>query len=92
MTKACPNWPDGALQLSKERKIRQNARLRLEMHGIPVLEKYRYILCFKRYDIIILLNSVFYTLQLQNAPVDGSASQIAAQPVNVTTEHDGSNR
>ncbi len=45
-----------------------------------------YILYFKRYDIIILLNSVFHTLQLQNAPVGGSASQIAAQPVNVTTE------
>ncbi len=63
------------------------------MHGIPVLEKYRYLLYFKRYNIIILLNSVFHTLQLQNAPVGGSASQIAAQPVNVTTEQrDGSNR
>ncbi len=63
------------------------------MRGIPVLEKYRYLLYFKRYDIIILLSSVFHTLQLQNAPVSGSASQIAAQPVNVTTEQrDGSNR
>ncbi len=51
------------------------------MRGIPVLEKYRYLLYFKRYDIIILLSSVFHTLQLQNAPVGGSASQIAAQPV-----------
>ncbi len=60
----------------------------LGIRGIPVLEKYRYILYFKRYDIIILLNSVFHTLQLRG----GSASQIAAQPVNVTTEqHDGSN-
>ncbi len=63
------------------------------MRGIPVLEKYRYILYFKRYDIIILLNSVFHTLQLRNAPVGVSASQIAVQPVNVTTEQrDGSNR
>ncbi len=63
------------------------------MRGIPVLEKYRYILYFKRYNIIILLNSVFHTLLLRSAPVGGSASQIAAQPVNVTTEqHDGSNR
>ncbi len=63
------------------------------MRGIPVLEKYRYFLYFKQYDIIILLNSVFHTLQLQNAPVGDSASQIAAQPVNVTTEQrDGSNR
>ncbi len=51
------------------------------MRGIPVLEKYRYILYFKRYDIIILLNSVFHTLQLRNTPVGGSASQIAVQPV-----------
>ncbi len=59
----------------------------LGMCGIPVLEKYQYII-FKTYDIIILLNSVF-----QNAPVGGSTSPIVAQPVNVTTEqHDGSNR
>ncbi len=52
-----------------------------------------YILYFKRYDIIISLNSVFHMLQLKNAPVGGSDSQIAAQPVNVTTEQrDGSNR
>ncbi len=51
------------------------------------------ILYFKLYDIIILLNSVFHTLLLLNAPVGGSASQIAAQPVNLTTEQrDGSNR
>ncbi len=63
------------------------------MRGIPVLEKYRYILYFKLYDIIILLNSVFHTLLLRSAPVGVSASQIAAQPVNVTTEQrDGSNR
>ncbi len=48
------------------------------MRSVPILEKYRYLLYFKRYDIIILLNSVFHTLQLQNAPVGGSASQIAA--------------
>ncbi len=29
------------------------------MRGIPVLEKYRYLLYFKRYDIIILHNSVY---------------------------------
>ncbi len=58
----------------------------LGMRGIPVLEKYRYILCFKRYDIIILLNPVFHTLLLRSAPVGGSASQITAQSVNVTTE------
>ncbi len=52
-----------------------------------------FILYFKWYDIIILLNSVFHTLLLLNAPVGGSASQIAAQPVNLTTEQrDGSNR
>ncbi len=40
-----------------------------------------------------MLNSVFHTLLLRSAPVGGSASQIAAQPVNVTTEqHDGSNK
>ncbi len=44
-----------------------------------------YILYFNRYDIIISLNSVFHMLQLKNAPVGGSDSQIAAQPVNVTT-------
>ncbi len=48
---------------------------------------------YKGYDIIILLNSEFDTLLFQGAPVGGSASQIAAQPVNVTTEqHDGLNR
>ncbi len=31
----------------------------LGMRGIPVLEKYRYLLYFKRYDIIILHNSVY---------------------------------
>ncbi len=50
------------------------------MRGIPILEKYRYILYFKRYEIIILLNSVFHTLLLRSAPVGDSASQIAAQP------------
>ncbi len=65
----------------------------LGMRSIPVLEKYRYILGFKRYDIIMLLNSVFHTLLLQSTPVGGSASKIAAQPVNVKTEQrDGSNR
>ncbi len=60
------------------------------MRGI--LEKYRYIIYFKWYDIIILLNSVFHTQQLQNTPI-GSASQIVAQWLNVTTEQcDGSNR
>ncbi len=50
--------------------------LLLGMRGtgkIPV-----YILYFKLYDIIILLNSVFHTLPLRSAPVGGSASQIAA--------------
>ncbi len=56
----------------------------LGMRGIPVLEKYRYILYFKY---------MFHTLQLRNAPVGGSASQIAAQLVNVTTEQcDGSSK
>ncbi len=55
------------------------------MRGIPVMEKYLYILYLKRYDIIFFLNSVFHMLQLLNAPVGVSASQIAAQPVNVTT-------
>ncbi len=41
---------------------------------------------FKRYDIIILHNSVFHTLLFRSSPVGGSASQIAARPVNVTTE------
>ncbi len=40
-----------------------------------VMEKYRYILYFKQYDVIILLGSVFHTLRLQSAPVGGSASQ-----------------
>ncbi len=54
---------------------------KLGMRGIPVLEKYRYILYFKRYDIIILLNSVFHMLLFRSSPVGGSASQIAVQPV-----------
>ncbi len=63
------------------------------MRGIPVLEKYRYLLYFKQYDIKILFNSVFHALLSRSSPVGGSASEIAAQPVNVTTEqHDGSNR
>ncbi len=75
----------------KIKKMRWNKLL--GMRGIPVLEMYLYILYFKRYDIIILLNSVFHMLQLQNAPVSGSASRIAAQPVKVTTKQcDGSNR
>ncbi len=49
------------------------------MRGIPVLEKYRYLLYFKRYDIIILLISVFHMLLFH-------ASQIAANPVNLTPE------
>ncbi len=53
----------------------------LGMRGIPVLERYRYILYFKLYNIIILLNSVFHTLQLRNATVGRSAYQIAVQPV-----------
>ncbi len=61
----------------------------LGMRGIPILEKYLYILYFKRYDIIILLNLAFHTLLFRSSPV--GASQIAAQPVNLTTEHDGSN-
>ncbi len=36
--------------------------MQLGMRGIPVLEEYRYILYFKWYDIIILLNSVFHIL------------------------------
>ncbi len=43
----------------------------------------------KRYDIIILLNSVFHTLLFQSAPVGGSAFQIFA--LNVKTEHNGLN-
>ncbi len=63
------------------------------MRGIPVMEKYRYLLYFKRYDIIILLISVFHTLLFRSSPLGGSASQIAASPVNLTTEQrDGSNR
>ncbi len=63
------------------------------MRGIPVLEKYRYLLYFKRYDIIFLLISVFHTLLFRSSPVGGSASQIAANPVNLTAEQrDGSNR
>ncbi len=45
------------------------------MLGITVLFQYRYILYFKQYDIIILLNSVFHMLQLRSAPVGGIASQ-----------------
>ncbi len=41
------------------------------MRGIPVLEKYQYILYFKWYDIIMLHNLVFHTLQLRSAPVGG---------------------
>jgi len=36
---------------------------RLGMHGIPVMKKYWYLLYLKRYNIIILLISVFHTLQ-----------------------------
>ncbi len=39
-----------------------------------------YILYFKRYDIIILLNSVFHVLLLQSSPAGGSAPQIARGP------------
>ncbi len=59
---------------------------RLGMRGIPVLGNYQYLLYFKRYDIIILHNSVYHTLLFQSSPVGGSASQIAAHPVNVTPE------
>ncbi len=38
---------------------------RVGMRGISVLEKYRYLLYFKRYDIIILHNSVFNTLMFR---------------------------
>ncbi len=66
---------------------------RLGMRGIPVMEKDRYLLYFKRYDIIILLISVFHTLLFRSSTLGGSASQIAASPVNLTTEQrDGSNR
>ncbi len=41
---------------------------------------------FKRYNIIILHNPVFHTLLFRSSPVGSSASQIAARPVNVTTE------
>ncbi len=41
---------------------------------------------FQRYDIIILHISVFHTLLFRSSPVGGSASQIAAHPVNVTPE------
>ncbi len=37
-------------------------------------------------DIIFLHNPVFHTLLFRNLPVGGSASQIAAHPVNVTPE------
>ncbi len=44
------------------------------------------------YNIIILLSLVFHMLQLESSPVGGSASQSAAQPVDVTPEQlDGSN-
>ncbi len=56
------------------------------MRGIPVLKNYRYLLYLKWYDIIILHNSVFHTLLFRSSPVGGSASQIAAHPVNVTAE------
>ncbi len=83
--------PFDAVQLScpLSRKTPPNRDARYTGTGkIPV-----YILYFKRYDIIILLNSVFHTLLLRSAPVGGSASQMAAQPVNVTTEqHYPSNR
>ncbi len=46
---------------------------------LGILWNYRYLLYFKRYDIIILHNSVFHMLLFR-------ASQIAAHPVNVTTE------
>ncbi len=61
------------------------------MRGIPVLEKYRYLLYFKRYDIIILHNSVYAAVA--KCTCRWQCSQIAAQPVkcdNRTT--DGSNR
>ncbi len=47
---------------------------KLGMRGIPVLEKYRYLLYFKRYDIIILLISVFHTnpVNLTTEQRDGS--------------------
>ncbi len=48
--------------------------------------KLPYLLYFKRYDIIILHISVFHTLLFRGSPVGGSASQIAAHPVNVTLE------
>ncbi len=56
------------------------------MRGI--LYKFLYLLYLKRYDIIILHNSVFHTLLFCSSPVGGSVSQIAAHPVNVTPEQE----
>ncbi len=78
------------IQYSAKHKHTMSA---LGMRGIPVMEKYRYLLYFKWYDIIILLISVFHALLFRSSPLGGSASQIAASPVNLTTEQrDGSNR
>ncbi len=44
---------------TSEPESEQGATSTLGMRGIPVLEKYRYLLYFKRYDIIILHNSVY---------------------------------
>ncbi len=60
------------------------ARLRVQLCVRDA--RYTGISYFKRYDIIILRNSVFHTLLFRRSPVGGSASQIAARPVNVTTE------
>ncbi len=56
------------------------------MRGIPVLEKYRYILYFKQYHIIIFLIPVFQKCLFRSSHVGDSASQIAAKLVNLTTE------
>ncbi len=67
--------------------------LLLGMRGtgkIPV-----YILYFKLYDIIILLNSVFHTAAVAKCTCRWQCfpNCCTAQQVNVTTEqHDGSNR
>ncbi len=64
----------------------------LGMRGIPVPEKYRYLLYFKRYDIRIDLITVFHMLLLRSSPVV-LPKLLCNRGLNVTTElRDGSNR
>jgi len=61
------------------------------MRGIPVLQKYRYIINLKRYNIIILLNSVFDELLFRSSPLGGSALPKLTQVTRnwQTKEHGG---